>query len=287
MDNRSRGEKIFNVFNIILLTMLAIVTLYPFWYILVASFSDYGQFKMTTFLWRPVGFTTAAYARVMRDEMIWTGFLNSIILMLLRVGGAMLFTICSAYVVSRKRAMLTPIFMMIIIIPMFFNPGIIPNFQNVVSLGLNNTFMAMVLPQMINAFNTIILRNAYEAIPIDLEEAASIDGASQIKTLFMVMLPLVIPSLMVVLLYYAVEVWNMWFDAMLYIKDKGLFPLQLVLKQILVDAEQAATGGSDATVMSETVQYAVMIVSTVPILVLYPFLQKYFVTGMTVGAVKG
>lgn len=287
MDNRTRGQKIFNVFNIILLTLLAFVCLYPFWYVLVASLSDYGQFKLTTFMWRPTGLNFAAYVRVLNEDMIWTGFINTIILMILRVGGAMLFTICSAYVVSRKKAMLTPILMMIIIIPMFFNPGIIPNFQNVVSLGLNNTMWAMVLPQMINAFNTIILRNAYEAIPVDLEEAASIDGASQVKTLFMVMLPLVIPNLMVVLLYYAVEVWNMWFDAMLYIKDKGLFPLQLVLKQILVEAEEAATGGSDSTVMSETVQYAVMVVATVPILVLYPFLQKYFVAGMTVGAVKG
>lgn len=287
MDNRSKGEKIFNVFNIFLLTCLAIVCLYPFWYVFVASLSDYGQFKLTTFMWRPVGLNFAAYARVLKEDMIWTGFLNTIIMMVLRVGGAMLFTICSAYVVSRKKAMLVPIFMMIIIIPMNFNPGIIPLFQNVVSLGLNNTMWALVLPQMINAFNTIVLRNAFEAVPVDLEEAAQIDGASQIKILFKVMLPLVVPTLMVVLLYYAVEVWNMWFDAMLYIKDKGLYPLQLVLKQILIEADESATGGSDATVMSETVQYAVMIVATVPILLVYPFLQKYFVKGMTVGAVKG
>ncbi len=287
MDNRTRGQKIFNVFNIILLCGLAIVTLYPFYYVVVASLSEYTQFKSTSVLLYPMGLNFAAYTRVLNEDLIWSGFLNTVILMILRVGGAMLFTICSAYVISRKKAMLTPVLMMVIIIPMFFNPGIIPNFQNVVSLGLNNTMWAMVLPQMINAFNTIILRNAYEAIPIDLEEAASIDGASQVKTLFMVMLPLVIPNLMVVLLYYAVEVWNMWFDAMLYVKDKGLFPLQLVLKQILVEAEEAATGGSDTTVMSETVQYAVMVVATVPILILYPFLQKYFVAGMTVGAVKG
>lgn len=287
MDNRTTGQKIFNVFNIIALCCLVVVTLYPFYYVIVASLSDYGQFKMTTFMWRPVGLNFAAYKRVLSNgDIVWS-FINTIILMVLRVGGAMLFTICSAYVVSRKKAMLTPIFMMMIIIPMFFNPGLIPTYQNVTSLGLNNTMWAMVLPQMINAFNTIILRNAYEAIPIDLEEAASIDGASQIKILFKVMLPLVIPSLMVVLLYYAVEVWNMWFDAMLYIRTKSLYPLQLVLKQILVEAEEAATGGSDATVMSETVQYAVMVVATVPILLVYPFLQKYFVAGMTVGAVKG
>lgn len=287
MDNRSKAEKVFNVFNIFLLICLAIVTLYPFWYVFVASLSDYGQFKMTTFMWRPVGFNLDAYARVMKEDQIWNGFLVTIIMMLLRVGGAMLLTTISAYVVSRKRAMLTPIFMIMIIIPMNFNPGLIPNFQNVVSLGLNNTIWALVLPTMLNAFNTIILRNAFEAVPIDLEEAASIDGATQTKILFMVMLPLVIPSLMVVLLYYSVEVWNMWFEAMLYIKDKGLYPLQLVLKQILIEADLNTQAGTDATVMSETVQYAVMIVATVPILCVYPFIQKYFVTGMTIGAVKG
>ncbi len=287
MDNRSRAEKVFNVFNIFMLVCLAIVTLYPFWYILVASFSDYGQFKLQTFMWRPVGFNWNAYTRVMNEDLIWSGFGVTIIMMLLRVGGAMLFTIISAYVVSRKRALLTPIFMIMIIIPMNFNPGIIPNFQNVVSLGLNNKIWALVLPQMLNAFNTIILRNAFEAVPIDLEEAASIDGATQMKILFMVMLPLVIPSLMVVLLYYAVEVWNMWFDAMLYIKDKGLYPLQLVLKQILIEADMAAQSGTDTQVMAETVQYAVMITATVPILLVYPFIQKYFVAGMTIGAVKG
>ncbi len=285
MDFRSRGEKIFNVFNIILLVMLGICTLYPFWYVLVASLSDYGEFKMTTFMWRPVGFTWDAYARVLTEKDILTGFRTTIILMVLRMAGALLFTICSAYVVSRRKAMLAPILMMVIIIPMFFNPGIIPNFQNVVSLGLNNTIWALVLPQMIDGFNTIILRNAYEAIPNDLEEAASIDGATQVQILFKVMLPLVVPTLMVVVLYYAVAIWNMWFDAMLYIKDRGLFPLQLVLRQILIESEQV--GESDGSVMAETVQYAVMIVATVPILVVYPFIQKYFVKGMTVGAVKG
>ena len=287
MDNRSKAEKVFNVFNIFLLVCLAIVTLYPFWYIFVASLSDYGQFKMATFMWRPVGFNLDAYARVMKEDQIWNGFGVTLTMMALRVGGAMLFTIISAYVVSRKRALLTPIFMLMIIIPMNFNPGLIPNFQNVVSLGLNNTIWALVIPQMINAFNTIILRNAFEAVPIDLEEAASMDGATQIKILFMVMLPLVIPSLMVVLLYYSVEVWNMWFDAMLYIKNKSLYPLQLVLKQILIEADMAAQAGNDTQVMAETVQYAVMIVATVPILLVYPFIQKYFVTGMTIGAVKG
>lgn len=287
MNKRSKGEKIFSVFNVFLLLVLALVTLYPFYYVVVASLSDYTAFKQTSFMWRPVGLTISAYARVMNESAIWRGFLNTIILMVCRVGGAMLFTILSAYVVSRRRALLTPVLMMIIIIPMMFNPGIIPNFQNVVSLGLNNTMLALILPQMINAFNTIILRNAFEAVPIDLEEAAQIDGAGQLKILFMVMLPLVIPNLMVVLLYYAVEVWNMWFDAMLYIKNKSLYPLQLVLKEILTESEQAGESGSDAQTMAETVQYAVMVVATVPILVLYPYLQKYFVSGMTVGAVKG
>ena len=149
------------------------------------------------------------------------------------------------------------------------------------------------LPSVINTFNMIIMRNAFEAVPQDIEEAASIDGAGRVQCLFAVMLPLVVPTLMVILLYYAVEVWNTWFDAMLYIRKKSLYPLQLVLREILINnnttgmSGAAQSGGGDAETMAETVQYAVMMVATVPILVVYPFLQKYFVSGVMVGAVKG
>lgn len=271
--------------------LLAFVTMYPFYYVAVASFSNASDFMMFRgFLYKPLGFNTAAYKYVLHNPRILRGFVNTIILIITRVTLAMLLTIIGAYVLSRKKAMLAPIMMFIIVVTMFFNGGMIPTYLNVRSLGLDNKFGALVLPSLINTFNMIIMRNAFEAVPPDIEEAASIDGAGRVQSLFAVMLPLVIPTVMVIFLYYAVEVWNTWFDAMLYIRKKSLYPLQLVLREILINNNSTGMGGSsggDSETMAETIQYAVMMVATVPILVVYPFLQKYFVNGVMVGAVKG
>lgn len=289
----TRGQKIFNIFNIIFMLVLAFITLYPFYYVAVASFSNASDFIMFRgFLYKPLGFTTSAYEYVFRDDRILRGFVNTIVLILTRVTLAMLLTVVGAYVLSRKGTVWAPIFMFVIVVTMFFSGGMIPTYLNVRRLGLDNSFGALILPTVINTFNMIIMRNAFEAVPQDIEEAASIDGAGRIQCLFAVMLPLVIPTLMVILLYYAVEVWNTWFDAMLYIRKKALYPLQLVLREILINNNTtgmggASQGGGDAETMAETVQYAVMMVATVPILAVYPFLQKYFVSGVMVGAVKG
>ncbi len=290
----TKGQKVFNVFNVIFMLVLAFITVYPFYYVAVASFSNASDFMMFRgFLYKPLGFTTGAYEYVFRDDRILRGFVNTMALILTRVTLAMLLTIVGAYVLSRKRTVWAPVFMFVIVVTMFFSGGMIPTYLNVRMLGLDNTFGALVLPSVINTFNMIIMRNAFEAVPQDIEEAASIDGAGRVQCLFAVMLPLVVPTLMVILLYYAVEVWNTWFDAMLYIRKKSLYPLQLVLREILINnnttgmSGAAQSGGGDAETMAETVQYAVMMVATVPILVVYPFLQKYFVSGVMVGAVKG
>ncbi len=290
----TKGQKVFNVFNVIFMLVLAFITVYPFYYVAVASFSNASDFMMFRgFLYKPLGFTTGAYEYVFRDDRILRGFVNTMALILTRVTLAMLLTIVGAYVLSRKRTVWAPVFMFVIVVTMFFSGGMIPTYLNVRMLGLDNTFGALVLPSVINTFNMIIMRNAFEAVPQDIEDAASIDGAGRVQCLFAVMLPLVVPTLMVILLYYAVEVWNTWFDAMLYIRKKSLYPLQLVLREILINnnttgmSGAAQSGGGDAETMAETVQYAVMMVATVPILVVYPFLQKYFVSGVMVGAVKG
>lgn len=289
----SRGQKIFNVFNIIFMLCIVFVTLYPFYYVAVASFSNSADFMMYRgFLYKPLGFNINAYRIVLRDDRILTGFVNSVILIVVRVSLAMLLTIIGAYVLSRKNTVFTPFLMIIVIVTMFFNGGMIPTYLNVRSLGLDNRMGALIFPSLINTFNMIIMRNAFEAVPGDIEEAASIDGAGRVQSLFKIMLPLVIPTVMVIFLYYAVEVWNAWFDAMIYIRKKSLYPLQLVLREILINNNTtgmggAGAGGGDSETMAETVQYAVMMVATVPILVVYPFLQKYFVNGVMVGAVKG
>ena len=288
---KTKGEKAFNVFNVIFMLIVAFLTLYPFYYVLIASLSKSADFMMYQgFLYKPLGFNIEAYRIVFRDDRIIRGFVNTVIILVTRVSLAMLLTIIGAYVLSKKDAFWVPKLMFLIIVTMFFSGGMIPTYLNVRSLGLDNKMLALILPSVINTFNMIIMRNAFEAVPREIDEAAAIDGAGCVKSLFIIMLPLVIPTVMVIFLYYAVEVWNAWFDAMLYIRKKTLYPLQLILREILINNNTDNMNNSanaDAEIMAETVQYAVMMVATVPILVVYPFLQKYFVNGIMVGAVKG
>lgn len=287
---KTKGEKIFNIFNVVLMLVIAFVMVYPFYYVLVASLSKSADFMMYRgFLYKPLGFNFDAYRIVFRDDRILRGFVNTLFILVTRVSLAMLLTVIGAYVLSRKKAMLVPGLMFLIIITMFFNGGMIPTYLNVRNLKLDNTMGALIFPSLINAFNLIIMRNAFEAIPQDIEEASFIDGAGCVRTLFEVMMPLVVPTIMVILLYYSVEVWNSWFDAMLYIRKKSYYPLQLILREILVNNNTNGMGdtNADTETMAETVQYAVMMVATVPILIVYPLLQKHFVSGIMVGAVKG
>ncbi len=287
---KTKGEKIFNIFNVVLMLVIAFVMVYPFYYVLVASLSKSADFMMYRgFLYKPLGFNFDAYRIVFRDDRILRGFVNTLFILVTRVSLAMLLTVIGAYVLSRKKAMLVPGLMFLIIITMFFNGGMIPTYLNVRNLKLDNTMGALIFPSLINAFNLIIMRNAFEAIPQDIEEASFIDGAGCVRTLFEVMMPLVVPTIMVILLYYSVEVWNSWFDAMLYIRKKSYYPLQLILREILINNNTNGMGdtNADTETMAETVQYAVMMVATVPILIVYPLLQKHFVSGIMVGAVKG
>lgn len=291
---KTNGEKIFNVFNVLLMLVVALMTLYPFYYVAMASFSKSAEFMMHEgFLWKPLGFTLDAYKVVMKNDKIFTGFANTLFLIVVKGSMSMLLTIIGAYVLSRKDAMLVSAAMFLIVVTMFFSGGLIPTYLNVRSFGLDNKIWALVFPTVITPFNMIILRNAFSAVPGEIGEAASIDGAGSVGTLFMIMLPLVVPSLMVILLYYAVDIWNSWFDAMLYLRKKALYPLQLVLREILINNNTSSMGGNmasaggDNETMAESVQYAVMMVATVPILLVYPFLQRYFVNGIMVGAVKG
>lgn len=291
MIKKTKGEKVFNVFNVVFMLIFAFLTLYPFYYVAIASLSKSSDFMMYSgFLYKPLGFNIDAYRVVFRDSRILRGFANTVFILITRVSLSMLLTIMGAYVLSRKKARLVPRLMFLIVVTMFFTGGMIPIYLNVRSLGLDNNMGALIFPGVINSFNLIIMRNAFEAIPNELEESASIDGAGSLSTLFTIMLPLIVPNVMVVLLYYAVEVWNSWFDAMLYIRKKNLYPLQLILREILINNNtngMTANSSGDSVTMAETVQYAVMMVATVPILLVYPFLQKYFVNGIMVGAVKG
>ncbi len=280
------GQRIFSVFNYMIITMLVIVTLYPFWHIVMASFSDSSKLMAHTgLILKPIGFSTKAYQQVLRDETIVRSFLNTVFIIITKNALSILLTLFGAYFLSRKNMMLTPVISLMVVITMFFSGGLVPTYLNVRQLHLDNTYWALILPSAITTFNLIILRTGFQGVPESLEESARLDGAGDLQILFQILVPLVLPSIMVVLLYYMVATWNSWFDAMIYLRKRELFPLQLVLREILVESQVKAD--TDSEVTEEAIQYAVMTVSTVPILLIYPFMQRYFGKGATVGAVKG
>jgi putative aldouronate transport system permease protein len=272
--------------------VFAIVALYPLVYVLFASFSAPSQFiRHTGLLLRPVGFTLAAYRLVLTNPMIASGYMNTVFIVV--VGSAINITLTAmlAYALSRKRLLWGPVLMGIVMFTMFFDGGIIPRFLLVKDLKLLDSLFSVILPYAVNTMNVIILRTFFMSIPESLEESARIDGAGDIMILFRIILPLSGAAIAVIILYYAVGHWNSWFSASLFIRNRSLFPLQLILREILItNSNESMTVDSKVSEIAELeiiLRYAAIVVSTVPILVLYPFLQKYFIKGVMIGAVKG
>lgn len=287
---KSVPEHIFQMCNYTILLLLAIVCIYPMWYVLVASVSDPNAIIMHSGgLLRPLGFTFDAYKKVFSNPNILSGYRNTIIILLTGVLSSLIMTSLGAYVLSRKNLLWKKPMIMMIMATMFISGGMIPFYLNLKSLHLTNNLAAMVVPFMINTYNLIILRTAFESIPESLIEAAEIDGATQMKILSSIVIPLSKPTLAVMVLYYGVEKWNGWFWASAIIRDRNLLPLQVILREILLSSTQSmqAGGGSgDSEAIGMTIRYATIIVATVPILLVYPFIQKYFTKGVMIGAVK-
>ncbi len=286
---RSRGEEIFNVFNIIILSLLMLACVYPFWYVICASFSKSSlMMGHSGALIKPLGFSLAAYNKVFENDSIWIGYGNTIIYVVAGTVLNIVMTVMAAYFLSRKNIPgRTPI-MLLIMFTMYFSGGMIPGFLNIQQLGLYDSRLVLIVTGAISTFNLIIMRTAMASIDASMEESARLDGANHFTILFKIMLPLTKATVAVLVLYYGVAHWNSWFNAMIYLEDKMKEPLQLVLRQILIINDLSDMGvGEDTEMVSETIKHATIIVSTVPILALYPFLQKYFVKGMMVGAVKG
>lgn len=288
----SNSRKIFNWCNVAFMIVLGIITLYPFLYITFASFSNSNLLmRHEGLLLKPEGFSIEAYKSVFNNPNIWRGYKNTIIILVAGVTVNIVMTALGGYFLSRKNVMFKGIITKFIMFTMFFNGGIIPTYLTIKNLGILNTYWAVILPVAISTYNMIIMRTGFEGVPDSLEEAAKIDGAGHWTILFAIMLPLVKATTAVMVLYYAVSHWNSWFNAMMYLqKARQLQPLQLVLRGILIENELSQISGTDALSdreAAETIKYAVIIVSTLPILAAYPFLQKYFVKGVMVGAVKG
>jgi putative aldouronate transport system permease protein len=286
------GDYIFDSLNYIFLTLLTIITLYPFLYVVVASLSDAAELTAHSgILLKPLGLNFEAYKAVLKNPIIYSGYRNTLFIVIVGTTYNIIMTSMGAFVLSRKNFFWrTPITMMIIF-TMFFGGGLIPSFLLVQKLGLMNKIWALIIPGAIGTWNLIIMRTAFQGIPDSLIESAYIDGANDFVILFKIILPLALPTIAVMVLYYGVGHWNSWFSAMIYLRKRELWPLQLALREILIanstDEMMSGAVAQDRQAIGETIKYATIMVATLPILAAYPFLQKYFVKGVMVGALKG
>lgn len=292
LNKKSLGEKIFSVFNILFMICVILVTLYPIYHVLMASFSEAKALMAHRgILLRPAGFSTFAYEQIMDYPPIFTGYKNTLIVLVGSLILNMFLTLCGGYFLSRKNVRWRNAVMVFITVTMYFSGGIVPFYLIVGALGMDNTLWSLIIPSAMNTYNLIIMRTGFQGIPDGLEEAARIDGAGHLTILFRICVPVIMPTIAVLLLYSAVGTWNAWFYASIFIKDTSRAPLQLVLREILILSDVQAMSGSagmgDVEALKGTIKYGVIIVSTVPILCLYPFLQRFFEKGVMVGSLKG
>lgn len=288
----STSERLFDVFNVLFMLFLIIIMLYPFIYVIFASISDSNQLmRHTGLLLTPQGFSLAAYKAVLENPLIRSGYFNTIVNLLMAVSINMVLTSLGAYGLSRKDYPLRRPFMLMITFTMFFSGGLIPNYLLVRDLGMVNTRYALFIPAAISVWNLIIMRTSFEGIPDSLIESAKLDGANDFLILRRIVIPVSMPVIAVMILFYGVENWNSWFSAFIYLKDRTLWPLQLVLREIVIanNLETMTTSAdmADKAAVSESIKYATVMVATLPILFVYPMLQKHFVKGVMIGAIKG
>jgi len=287
-----KGSNIFfYTINTFILLLLAFIVLYPLYFIIIASISDPDAVLAGKVFLYPVNITLSGFSKILEKADVWKGYLNTIIYTILTVVISLLVTIPAGWALSRKNLMFRKAFMVYFIIPMFFGGGLIP-FYNVMSgLHLVNTVWAIILPSVLSVWNLFMTKTFFESsIPNSLIEAAKIDGAGHFRTFITVVVPLAKPIIAVMALYYAIGQWNSYFNAMIFLQNEKLYPLQLVLKEILI-ATESTVGGSGETILEQyrlatQIKYVSVIVSSIPVLMLYPFVQKYFEQGVMIGSLK-
>ncbi len=293
VQKRSAGEIVFDIFNVLFMLLLVFVTLYPLYYVAMCSISDSGQLMGSRgMMLLPKGFSLAAYQAVFSNPNILSGYRTTLIVVVFGTAISVMMTSIAAFLITRKQFAIRKVMAYMMVFTMFFTGGMIPTYLMVYKwLHLGNTLWALILPTAISTYNMIIMKSNFESLPDSLEEAAKIDGANDITVLFRIILPLSLPIIAVMVLFYGVAQWNSWFQAMLYIQDRSKYPLQLILREVLLMNDTSGMGATaaagDQYMLGESIKYATIMVATVPILFVYPFIQKYFVKGIMVGAVKG
>ena len=295
MDRMSRGDIAFEWVNCIILGIVACIMLFPLIYVVSASFSDPMSVTSGKMILWPVDVTLENYKEVFKNDNIMRGYRNSLAIMFLGTAVNLVMTILAAFPMSRRDLWGRGLLMKLMTFCMFFGGGLIPTYLMVSkTLGLMNNWLALILPGAISVYNMIIMRTFFmTSIPYELHEAADIDGCTPFGTLIKIILPLSGPIIAVLGLYYAVGHWNSYFSALLYINEEDIQPLQLYLRKVLTanNAQSLMDMGADemarAAMRAETIKYSVIVVSSIPMLILYPFVQKFFVKGVMIGAVKG
>lgn len=293
MKDKSRGYKIFSIFNYIILGCIALACLYPFYYVVVASISDPNELMRNHgLLLAPLKkLTLAGYKMVFKNNLVLSGYRNTLIILVVGLGINLTLTTLGGYVLSIKELMLRKPLTILVIITMYFSGGMVPAYLNVRNLGLMDSMWSLIIPGAISTSNLIIMRSAFMSVPDSLSEAAKIDGATHGKILIKIMLPLVKATLAVMVLYYGVSHWNAWFNASIYLRTSSKYPLQLVLRNILIESQttdmMSDIGAAESPQVLQLLKYSLIVVSTVPIMAIYPFLQKFFKKGVMMGAVKG
>ncbi|MEK3726150.1 carbohydrate ABC transporter permease [Paenibacillus sp. FSL H8-0034] len=290
---RSRDDRIFDALVYTIAGIVLLLVLYPLLFVVSASFSDPISVIDGKVWLLPQGFTFTPYLHVFENESIWSGFRNTILYTLIGTFVNIILTILAAYPLSQRDLPGRTALMFIITITMFFSGGLIPTYLLIKSLGMINTVWAMIIPGAISTYNLIVMRTFFQnGVPYELQESAWIDGASNFRLLLTIVIPLSMPIIAVMVLFYGVGHWNAYFNAMIYLKDRELFPLQLILREILIlnQSDNMGLDGAGMTervMMAESIKYSVIIVSSIPVLLLYPFVQKYFVQGVMIGSIKG
>jgi putative aldouronate transport system permease protein len=295
------GSRIFDFFNISLMIFMIFITIYPFLYVFFASISEPARFMSHQgVLWKPLGFQLRVYEMVLNNAAIKNGYLVTFFVVIVGTLCNMTASLLFAYVLSRRNLMFHGIITFLAVFTMYFSGGMIPVYLVVKGVGLLDSLWSLIIPGLINTYNVIIIRTAFKGIPLEMEESARMDGAGNLNILTHILIPLIVPTIAAISLFYMVGHWNAWTNALIYIRTTAKYPLQLVLRAILLQnsVNTTASMGTGSSVLSGTItledialteimKYSTIVISIVPIICVYPFLQRYFTKGIMIGAVKG
>ncbi|XBM35592.1 carbohydrate ABC transporter permease [Bacillus licheniformis] len=287
----SAGSRVFDILNYSFLTGFGLVCVLPFIHVIAASFATVEEVISKKFILIPTTFSLDAYRYIFSTDIVYRSLIVSILVTAVGTAVSMFLSSLMAYGLSRKELMGRRVLMFLVVFTMLFSGGMIPTFLVVKSLGLLDTYWSLILPTAINAFNLIILKNFFQNIPSSLEESAKIDGCNDIGIFFRIILPLSLPAIATISLFYAVTYWNTYMQAILYLSDATKWPIQVLLRQIVIVSSgmqgDMTEMGAAATTPEQTIKMAVIVVATIPVLLVYPFIQKHFAKGALLGSIKG